>query len=59
MILYLKICPAGRASYTEGGHFVAGNPFGWRSRWSRSILLPTNGRLMRSGIHLTKWALRA
>jgi hypothetical protein len=35
-------CPAGRASYAEGGHFVTCDCFAWSSRCSE--MAPTNGR---------------
>src|SRR6266699_4649190 len=46
---FLQTCPAGRAHYAWGGHFVTGIPCGgeevyWSSRWSESSIVPTNGR---------------
>jgi hypothetical protein len=58
-----RICPAGRAPYVGGDHFVVRARFAWRFRWSRMNSVPTGGRsdakrvyLLRSGCTARKRA---
>ena len=54
-----RICPARRARYARGNHFVVCDRYAWPSVWSAKNLVSTKGRTTRSPIHTTKWSLPA